>query len=312
MRRTWLVACAAAVLVGCAGDSAPPEPIHIAYQYRLEDDRDSLSTEVAEGDYEVRVDGDCSAEQLKFTQGGVFDDEFDLEGLVSEGLEVGGDSKWRIHQEEGSEMPDCEGVTLYPDGLDAPAVPTSTTAEAPPTSVATTTTEPSPPTTQRSDADRAEEWADEHLEDLAQTHGSLVGVVNGLGFILDETLLADAVDLCTEAVDAPFLDEASDAIGSYPGGVALEASWRDLLAASNDLFSTCARRFEDFPASLERWQVAELGFGLAVIDVIAEIEGQIDPSSERIAAYDEVREDARSAKEGEITNLALLGQIAGE
>ena len=141
MRRSLVVLLLVVAVAGCGGDEELPAPIEIAYQYRLNDDRDSVSTEIPEGHYEVRVDGDCSDQTLKFTEGGVFDDEFDVDRLVEIGIDIGG-GRWRIRQHDGDEMPDCEGLTLYPEGVTPPpVVETTTTTQAP------TTTETPPKTT---------------------------------------------------------------------------------------------------------------------------------------------------------------------
>ena len=136
----------AALVGGCSNQ--PLREIHIAYQFRLEDDRDSLSTELKKGNYEVRLEGDCSAEDLVFTEGGVFDTEHKVDDLIQDGLRIKKTTTWRIKQEDGHRMAGCRGVVLYPDGMKVPPAPSTTTSTTEKTTTSTSTiTATSPPAT---------------------------------------------------------------------------------------------------------------------------------------------------------------------
>jgi hypothetical protein len=157
MRAGLIVAVLASLLVGCSKDPESKRAIHIRYEFRLEDDRDSLSTELDKGHYEVRIDGECSAEKLVFTTGGVFETEHKIDDLVQDGLRVKDRSHWRIRQHDGHRMIGCRGVVLYPDGVKAPptrttprvedGIPFADRASTSTTERITTTTEKPTPTT---------------------------------------------------------------------------------------------------------------------------------------------------------------------
>lgn len=148
-------------------------------------------------------------------------------------------------------------------------------------------------------------WGDEHLDNLARVHGTMVGVINATGELFDLGLPDEAVELCSTAVDAPFLDEAEPAIAAYPGEEDFAGSWATFRSASNDYFNACAAS-QPTTEALGVREAADAGLGISVIVAISEIEGgTIDPESDRTTKYDDTREQARAAKVLELKTIAI-------
>lgn len=285
-------------LTAC-GKSADPKaaaPVRIAYAYHLEKDRDSLSTPLIKGQYEVRIEGDCSTEELVLTEGGVGQRKFGVTGLVAAGLTVEKGGRWRIRQHKGDQMMDCKAVVLYPEGVPAPPVQPRSTTTTQATTTTTTTTMPAPTTT-IDPAVTVAKWADKHLNSIAKAHGNLVGLIDGARMIRSSYGNLEVSQLCRAASEDPdsIVHMPDDALKAYPGRLDLAGSLTRLRDETKSVMDRCIADAETLD-SIGAWMAADLDLAMTALLVIDEAGRPMDPDEPTTVRYEEARQEQRDRR----------------
>ena len=157
-----------------------------------------------------------------------------------------------------------------------------------------------------------EAWADEHLETVAQVHGGLTGSINAAGEMSDRGWPDETQTLCraVEERGIGFASEADEAIDSFPGTVDLAGPWRRLVTETEAVFARCTQD----PAAIndvDAWSAADIELGLAVLQVVGEIEPDVSVDHPLVVVYDETREEYREAQRSKLMTTALINKAGG-